>query len=332
MIALMFTALKMLYVCGGLQVLPTLINMLEPLRVDRDLHLTLIRNEHAYASSIAQMMRYIPFPIPRELASAPQEDTIYVCGDSHSMSAAWQVIKLDAHPRPMLLVPKLVTGLKVWHMRPSCRFYPKRNYEAAIRSIPDGSSVIFNFGEIDCREGLIVAVEKGRYESVEAGVQLAVDVYVKAMQEQVAVKELKIYVHPITPVLDVTRPTVKLFESVLKARLAETLPKPGPKVKGAEPVYPLIYLDFFSALLTPDGNRFNMDYHLDSTHLKPTYVPALLRPALNKFWTPKGGKPGAAQSVAQMSTMDAINHRLKQASMGLGDEEESDPSDPHQMD
>lgn len=125
MIALMFTALKMLYVCGGLQVLPTLINMLEPLRVDRDLHLTLIRNEHAYASSIAQMMRYIPFPIPRELASAPAEDTIYVCGDSHSMSAAWQVIQLDSHPRPMLLVPKLVTGLKVWHMRPSCRFYPK---------------------------------------------------------------------------------------------------------------------------------------------------------------------------------------------------------------
>ena len=148
MIALMFTALKMLYVCGGLQVLPTLINMLEPLRVDRDLHLTLIRNEHAYASSIAQMMRYIPFPIPRELASAPPADTIYVCGDSHCMSAAWQVIKLDSHPRPMLLVPKLVTGLKVWHMRPSCRFYPKRNYEAAIRSIPDGSNVIFNFGEI----------------------------------------------------------------------------------------------------------------------------------------------------------------------------------------
>ena len=225
-------------------------------------------------------------------------------------------------------------------------------------------------GEIDCREGLIVAVEKGRYESVEEGVQLAVDVYVKAMQEQVAVKEFKVYVHPITPgqqtherehcrqrgstgvtrdhdthssrsfvlcvvlslVLDVTRPTVKLFESVLKARLAETLPR-GPKVKGSEPVYPLIYLDFFAQLLTPDGNRFNMDYHLDSTHLKPTYVPALLRPALNKYWVPVGGKAGAgaAQSVAQMSTMDAINHRLKQASMGLGDDE-SDPSDPQQMD
>jgi tetratricopeptide (TPR) repeat protein len=47
-LALMFTAVKMLYVCGGLQVLPALVNMLEPLRVDRDLHLTLIRNEHAY--------------------------------------------------------------------------------------------------------------------------------------------------------------------------------------------------------------------------------------------------------------------------------------------
>ena len=143
----MMTAVKMLYVCGGLQVLPTLINLLEPLRVDRDLHLTLIRNEHAYYSSIAQMMRYLPFPIPRELASCPLDDTIYVCGDSHSMSAAWQVVKLDAHPRPMILQPKLVTGLKVWHMRPACRFYPKRNFEAAIRSIPDNAQVIFNFGQ-----------------------------------------------------------------------------------------------------------------------------------------------------------------------------------------
>ncbi len=51
----------------------------------------------------------------------------------------------------------------------------------------------------DCREGLLVAVEKGRYESVEQGVHLAVDVYIKALQVEQAKKDLRIYVHPITP-------------------------------------------------------------------------------------------------------------------------------------
>jgi hypothetical protein len=316
LMALLFTAVKMLYICGGLQVLPTLINQLEPLRVDRDLHLTQIRNEHAYYSSIAQMMRHLPFPLPAELASCPLADTIYVCGDSHSMSAAWQVVRLEGHPRPVLLQPRLVTGLKCWHLRPSCRFYPKRNFEAAMRHIPKGASVIFNFGEIDCREGLIVAVEKGRYETVEEGIRLAVDVYIRAMQEQQAVKSLKVFVHPITPVLDVTRPTVKKFNAHMKERLL-TLAKTA-----QPPSTALTYLDFFDHLLTADGSGFNMDYHLDSTHLKPTYVPSVLQGALNKVF----GNPKPTSNTPVKSTMDAINERMMRASQGIFDDEEEAPA------
>jgi hypothetical protein len=320
--ALLFTAVKMLYVCGGLQVLPTLVNLLEPLRVDRDLHLTQIRNEHAYYSSIAQMLRHLPYPIPAGLASNPA-DTIYVCGDSHSMSSAWQVIQLDGHPRPILLQPKLVTGLKCWHLRPTCRFYPKRNFEAAMRSIPSGAHVIFNFGEIDAREGLLVAVEKGRYESIDEGIRLAVDCYIRAMQAEQTKKSLKVYVHPITPVLDVTRPTVKQFTAHLKERVQATV---GTRKTDASS--PLIWLDFFEQLLTPDGTGFNMAYHLDSTHLKPTYVQAVLRPALNKVYQAPKGKAAAAAAPSGMSTMDAINANLARAQMGdfSDDMEDADPN------
>jgi len=329
-LALMFTAVKMLYVCGGLQVLPALVNMLEPLRVDRDLHLTLIRNEHAYYSSIAQMLHSIPYPLPADLAAGALEDVIYVCGDSHSMSAAWQVVHLECSPRPMLLVPRLVTGLKVWHMRPTCRFYPKLNWEAALWNIPMGAQVIFNFGEIDCREGLLVAVEKGRYENVEQGVHIAVDVYIKALQEQQHHKNLRVYVHPITPVLDVTRPTVKMFEACLRERItiANAAARKAAGVSAAASSGPasaaktdLIYLDFFKELLTPDGAGFNMAFHLDSTHLKPTYVPALLQPALNKAFVPR---KQAAQPAKAMSTLDKINASLARAQMGDfgGDEDD----------
>ena len=36
-----------------------------------------------------------------------------------------------------------------------------------MRTIPDGSRVVFAFGEIDCREGLLIALERARYDSLE---------------------------------------------------------------------------------------------------------------------------------------------------------------------
>lgn len=63
-----------------------------------------------------------------------------------------------------LLVPLLVTGLKVWHLRGDCQFYPNFAFRVAIDSVPQCSQVIMLFGEIDCREGILVSVEKGRYQ------------------------------------------------------------------------------------------------------------------------------------------------------------------------
>ena len=36
------------------------------------------------------------------------------------------------------------------------------NFYRVVKHIPDGSDVILLFGEIDCREGILLAVEKGR--------------------------------------------------------------------------------------------------------------------------------------------------------------------------
>ena len=70
-------------------------------------------------------------------------------------------------PKPHLLVPKLVTGLKCWHLRDECDFYPKKHFENVMRTIPAKATVIFVFGEIDCREGLLEAVERCKYDSIE---------------------------------------------------------------------------------------------------------------------------------------------------------------------
>ena len=40
---------------------------------------------------------------------------------------------------------------------------PQVNFVRAVADIPSGADVVFIFGEIDCREGILVAVEKDRY-------------------------------------------------------------------------------------------------------------------------------------------------------------------------
>lgn len=56
LLACFFTVVKILFVNGRLSVLPSLIRVLEPLRLGRELHQTTIRNEQAYYACIAQLL------------------------------------------------------------------------------------------------------------------------------------------------------------------------------------------------------------------------------------------------------------------------------------
>ena len=202
-VAIFFTAAKICLVTGCLAPLPQLVELIEPVRtgwcVDcsklnqksvlnnshytptpslylllhtseltfscRDLHLTSIRNEQAYYCCVAQLMEFVHVPLPREMPH------IYMCGDSHSMSSAWHTITVKSQRR--LLVPKLVTGLKCFHLRPESDFFPKYNFKCVVDTIPDGADVVFMFGEIDCRDGIIRGVERAAYKDLEEGASVA---------------------------------------------------------------------------------------------------------------------------------------------------------------
>ena len=131
LLALGFTAAKILFLQGKLSLLPGLFRILEPLRrcSKQQLHLTLIRNEHAYFQSIGQILahrsaRFLeqqqalqlsgPVPglqtLPRPLSdvSVNRQEALFVLGDSHCLSSAWSSIAIAGSKR--LIVPKLVTG------------------------------------------------------------------------------------------------------------------------------------------------------------------------------------------------------------------------------
>lgn len=172
LLACYFTIVKLLFLKGRVAALPRLVALLEPIRVGRELHRTTIRNEQAYYTCIAHLLT-VDKPPMRVMPPNRDGDVedIYVCGDSHTLATAWRELSLtfdnpssEVNSRRVLLRPALVTGLKHWHLRKESTFYPKINFWRVLAAIPPRSRVIFLFGEIDCREGILSAVEKCKYE------------------------------------------------------------------------------------------------------------------------------------------------------------------------
>jgi hypothetical protein len=94
---------------------------------------------------------------PKILLEA-SKNPIYICGDSHCLSLAWSVIYQDCDKKsvsvssapegekgvgktPRLFVPRLVTGIKQWHLRPQGVFYPKTGFQHTIENTPAGADV-----------------------------------------------------------------------------------------------------------------------------------------------------------------------------------------------
>lgn len=200
LIALYATTVKVFYLKGLLSHLPTMITLIERIRAKSQvaLHETLVRNELAYYQDIVQILSVrshvalyglpdVSFALNDPLKSNKPEwvqarqRPLYLCGDSHCLSGGWSI--LDVHSLPRLVIPKLVTGVKHWHLRPESKFYPKENFLQTIASIPLGSEVIFVLGEIDCREGLLTALERGLYPSLEEAMKQTIGIFVKMVKD-----------------------------------------------------------------------------------------------------------------------------------------------------
>jgi hypothetical protein len=152
-------------------------------------------------------------------------------------------------------------------------------------------------GEIDCREGLLVALERGLYPSLEEGIQQTLGVFRAAIAHLIQKKKFRVlspslplfptrahppfqvFVHPVNPVLDVTRPIVTLFNRHYQQMVSEI---PGPLPLSLSSLSPSAtagchWLDFFDALLSSaeSSSVLRAEWKLDGTHLSPAYVSLL---------------------------------------------------------
>ena len=296
-LAIGFTLIKLLYLQGRLSALPELYRVIEPTRhrSKKSLHETSIRNEHAYYQCIAQVLAYRlgcstlgcgdgPAELRSPLAaccdprSSPQyaeaaAQPIFTLGDSHCLSSAWSVLHIAGKPR--LVVPKLITGVKHWHLRPESDFYPKFNFRYAIATVPDQADVIVIIGEIDCREGILMAVERDMYASVEEGMKSTLTIFAKVLSGMAATKKLRLLVHPVLPMLKETRSLVLGYNSFYREAVRKLKLTP-----------PCAWLDFFDDLFVDDGEDVDVSDALrpglvmDGTHISPSYC-GLLEARIN---------------------------------------------------
>ena len=266
MIAIGFTIIKILYITGRLQYLPLFFKLIEPCRQisTTPLHETNIRNEHAYYLCIGWVisLQNRPSLTNNIIKYNASKKPIYILGDSHTISIAWSVIKQKSTGEERILVPKLVTGIKHWHLRNDSRFYPKAHFYNMLKTIPNKSDVIIITGEIDCREGIPTAVERGYYDDIDAGISATVKIFKNVVYKIIKEKQLNVLIHPISPVLKETRQLVKKYTNIYKKEM-KVLSNNGLSVN---------WLNFEDDLLDENGDNLREEYKLDGTHLNPEYL------------------------------------------------------------
>lgn len=104
-----------------------------------------------------------------------------------------------------------------------------------------------------------------QYDTDDQAMVATATIYIKVLRQLIADRKFEIFVHPISPVLDVTRPTVSAFMKVLKRMIVVAIRKHSLKGK-------LHWLEFFQELVCNNGTSLNPDIDFDGTHMSPEYV------------------------------------------------------------
>lgn len=72
---------------------------------------------------------------------------LHVLTITSAPAGAWNIVHLRG--QAYVLVPCLVTGLKIWHMRRAGIFYPKHSFLTTMANLPDSTQVL-NMGSFNC--------------------------------------------------------------------------------------------------------------------------------------------------------------------------------------
>jgi len=135
---------------------------------------------------------------------------IYVLGDSHVLSLAWQSICItpaSTHCNDYrTCVPFPSTGIKAWHFRKATKFFTHYNLHVSLERLKCVSScngikctIILSAGEIDCREGIGGSLLHGYYNDCNDAVENTVLQYLASVAFIAERYHLRVLLMPVAP-------------------------------------------------------------------------------------------------------------------------------------
>lgn len=253
LLAIYFTVIKIFFLKGEMELVSYLVKTTKPLfLMQNDLHKTLIRNEQAFYSCINQIFETLPPPMKEEKVKK-----LYVVGDSHIIPLAWR--RLTIKNEKYMVVPLLITGIKIWHLRKDSQFYTKASFEKFINTMETRSHIIFLMGEIDCREGVESAVENCLYDDLEESIDVLVDIYAKVLLDIRKRKKGNVFVHPVPCVIKESNALVtNLFNKKLQKRVLKSST--------------ITWLDLLDQLNDEKTGFVKEEFSLDGVHINPKYL------------------------------------------------------------
>ena len=218
----------------------------------------LTKLDKAFCSAYAGFINHLINKLP--IQPNLEEKKIYHFGESHCLSYAHHKFKIGK--QTLRVSPKITFGAKAYHLSKLKDNIFKSITKLNLNSIPNNSSVIISFGEIDCRldEGFIPASKKTGKSPVEL-VQKTVRGYLKFFLDANVNKNHRyrflnvpspVYQKAIT--LNANQDIAKvvfLFNETLKKNLAK---------------YSLNLIDVYGPSRTDSGFSNGL-YHCDRVHL-----------------------------------------------------------------
>lgn len=211
---------------------------------------------------------------------------LFVVGDSHVLSIAWQHVFIGIHTQ-RTAVPVPITGLKAWHCRRSTKFFTYTNWICILRyRLPSNvQTILLSAGEIDCREGIGGAQLQGYYSNCEEAVRHTVYEYVQSLHHILAEGEI----HPslrqilLLPVAPHAYRSSKNGKVVGRNKRRERTMLWNSCLESECNKYDnIFFLNYEPLLRSPSCNSsvgfvLNKSYNADYTHLNSAFLPLLER-------------------------------------------------------
>lgn len=222
------------------------------------------KNSRNYWRYLDALLTWHQQPTNRQYTQMKDAETLYVIGDSHSLTAHGVVVRYKE--QVMRCAAELIVGCKQWHLGNDEANKYKHKFEAIMARLPRQSPLLLTIGEIDCRhdDGISKYLKKYPEKSLVNTVQSTIDAYIRYICKtsrqhghQVVVGGVPRASKPIDSLTQEQAEQLVNLIRIFNQSLREKTLEAG-----------LDFLDVYT-LTNPGDGMATEEWHLDGCHLKP---------------------------------------------------------------